>query len=154
MLEILFSQSASITLLSNCLIGVVSGQSFKMESSSREQKSTFNGFRNNFDAFNWIYWSIWWQQFYYWRSYLSQVNDNQGSSPPSVPPHNLQHNGPAGEQPLMEPGRGPQIRVEFRVFNGFETYIASIWCRIIAEVIDTALVCALLKWYIPELDFR
>ena len=92
--------------------------------------------------------------FYYWRSYLSQVNDNQGSSPPSVPPHNLQHNGPAGEQPLMEPGRGPQIRVEFRVFNGFETYIASIWCRIIAEVIDTALVCALLKWYIPELDFR
>lgn len=147
-----------------------------MEASSKEDKShnesrrdeaaatsnNNNRFSTNFDAFNWMYWSLWWQQYYYWHSYLSHGQPNgapaingaaiNGAAINVTPNLNIQHN--IVQQNRVVDGRGPHIRVELRMFNGFETYIASIWYRVIAEVIDTILVCGLLTWYIPELDFR
>ena len=136
----------------------------KLEGSiPKEPHSSSSNIR--FDFQNWYYWSIWWQQFFYWQSYLSQ----QHTQPFQWNNYYTQWNNVVPTQYPV----GGQGRIDDRIrhinginnyndkFNysyyncvGFETYISSPWRRLLAELIDILIVTLVMKWFYPQLDFR
>lgn len=50
----------------------------------------------------------------------------------------------------------PAIFLVHTLYNyiGYETCIAKTWRRLFAEFIDILLVSIILKWFIPDLDYR
>lgn len=121
----------------------------KLEGSSIPKEPHSSSSNIRFDFQNWYYWSIWWQQFFYWQSYLSQQHTqpfNQWNN------YYTQWNNVVPTQSPV----GGQGRIDDRIrhINGFETYISSPWRRLLAELIDILIVTLVMKWFYPQLDFR
>lgn len=153
----------------------------KPEGSADEKQPTPQA-GSQFDWLNWFYWSVWWQQYSYWAMFQqhshqygypgmgpppttetnSGINAPQNSVPnqPFPYPRNLYGNvGPvhgAGGGGVHQPMRvnDGSIFVRLRVITGYEVYIAPLWKRALAEIIDLFLFSFLLKLYLPDVDFR
>jgi hypothetical protein len=70
-------------------------------------------------------------------------------------PPNYQGHPPQQEGGVTQPHmHGNFLTLQIRIINGFETYVAAPWKRLVAEVIDTLLFVVLLKAYLPEADLR
>ena len=86
----------------------------KLEGSiPKEPHSSSSNIR--FDFQNWYYWSIWWQQFFYWQSYLSQQQHTQ--------PFNQYYTQWNNAVPTQSPVGG-QGRIDDRIrhINGINNY--------------------------------
>ena len=126
-----------------------------MADSSRDEERISS---DQFNFHSWYYWSIWWKQFMYWQYYLSQSN----TTPPLVNTHQI----PTWYSQFNQ--QRINIRIQLTTGNhnyyctdllvcgsiGFETYIAPLWRRLIAEVLDTLLICGMLKFFFPMLNYR
>ena len=142
-----------------------------------EVSSSDTDSNNRFDFHNWYYWSIWWQQYLFWSFHFTQRSstDQPQTTLPQPLPTNWQYppylTPPVQQHPPTQPppaGGGGGITLQIRFSNGqyyilltitlyiigYETYIAPVWRRLVAELIDTLIVCVFLKWYLPILDYR
>jgi hypothetical protein len=97
---------------------------------------------HSFPSHQSLYYSyVWWKQFLYWQSYIASVY-------PSI-------NDPRYTWPNQQPPPPqPTLTIQVRLTDGFETYVASLWRRFIAEVIDVLLIGLVVKTFVPMIDYR